>query len=169
MQNEELINQKKEQIAQLEKEIKELMKDDSDSVLEKVRQKYVGRCYSPAAECVRKILDISLVFDEHHFQATYLNINIPYRYIKIFENSNGRIPNISEMVPDLMPHIETETEEVYVTERFDGTQTIDNGHFILDKEFEEMYNLAIGIFRPMIYVNHDACLMYFNKENLEII
>ena len=168
MKNEELINKKKGQIAQLERDIKELMKEDSDSVLEKVRQQYVDCCYSPAAECVRKILDISLVFDEHHFQATYLNINIPYRYIKIYEK-DGRIPNISEMVPDLMPHIETETEEICISERFDGSKTIDNGNFITDREFEDMYNLALGIFRPMVHVNHDACLMYFNKENLEII
>jgi hypothetical protein len=168
MQNEELINQKKEQIARLEAEIKELMKDDSNSELEKVRQKYVGCCYSPAAECVRKILDISLVFDERHFQATYLNINIPYRYIKIYEK-DGRIPSISEMDPVLMPHIETETEEVCIRERLDGTQTIDNGNFITDREFEDMYNLALAIFRPMVYVNRDACLMYFNKENLEIV
>ena len=168
MKNEELINKKKGQIAKLERDIKELMKEDSDSVLEKVRQQYVGCCYSPAAECVRKILDISLVFDEHHFQATYLNINIPYRYIKIYEK-DGRIPNISEMELDLMPHIETETEEICISERFDGSKSIDNDNFITDREFEDMYNLALGIFRPMVHVNHDACLMYFNKEKLEII
>ena len=168
MKNEELINKKKGQIAKLERDIKELMKEDSDSVLEKVRQQYVGCCYSPAAECVRKILDISLVFDEHHFQATYLNINIHYRYIKIYEK-DGRIPNISEMELDLMPHIETETEEICISERFDGSKSIDNDNFITDREFEDMYNLALGIFRPMVHVNHDACLMYFNKEKLEII
>ena len=168
MKNEELINQKKEQIAQLEKEIKELMKDDSDSVLEKVRQQYVGCCYSPAATCVRKILDISLVFDEHHFQATYLNIYIPYRYIENYEK-DGRIPNISEIDLDLIPHIEIQTEEVCISERFDGSKNIDNGNFITDRKFEDMCNLALSIFRPMIYVNRDACLMHFNKENLEII
>lgn len=166
MKNEELINKKKEQIAQLEKEIKELMKDDSNSELEKVRQKYVGVCYSPAATYVRKILDISLAFDEHHFQATYLNIYIPYRYIENYEK-DGRIPNISEIDLDLIPHIEIETEEVCISERFDGSKTIDNSDFITDRKFEDMYNLALGIFRLMVHVNHDACLMYFNKENFE--
>ena len=168
MKNEELINQKKEQIAQLAKEIKELLKDDSNSELEKVRQKYVGLCYSPAATCVRKILDISLVFDEHHFQATYLDIYIPYRYIENYEK-DGRIPNISEIDLDLIPHIEIETEEVCISERFDGSKNIDNGNFITDRKFEDMCNLALSIFRPMVYVNRDACLMHFNKENLEII
>ena len=168
MKNEELINQKKEQIAQLEKDIKELMKEDSVSELEKVRQQYVGCCYSPADECVRKILDISLVFDEHHFQATYFNIYIPYRYIENYEK-DGRIPNISEIDLDLIPHIEIETEEVCISERLNGSKSIDNGNFITDRKFEDMCNLALGIFRPMVYVNHDACLMYFNKENLEII
>ena len=84
-------------------------------------------------------------------------------------DKDGRIPNISEMVPDVMPHIETEMGEVCISERFDGSKTIDNGNFITDREFEDMYNLALGIFRPMVHVNHDACLMHFNKEKLEII
>ena len=126
----------------------------------------MGCCYSPAAECVCKILDISLVFDERNFLATYLSINIPYRYIKIYDK-DGRIPNISEMNPDVMPHIKTETGEVCISESFDGSKTIDNGDFITDRKFEDMYNLALGIFRPMVHVNNDACLMYFNKENLK--
>lgn len=164
---ENLIKEKEAQIEQLKNEIKELRSEESNTEIERMRKLYVGTCFAPSASTVCKLLDISLVFSDHSFQGTCLNITIPYKYVKIFRE--GRVPTLEEMDADNLPYIEEQTDEIFVDKEYETEYVrLNNGRIGDDATFENFYNWAMILFDKIRKLDQDDCLKYFNKENLDI-
>lgn len=162
------IKDKQEQIAQLQKEIKEMEREEDEALLEHYRKTYVGRCFSGSMCGAIKIIDINLASKENWFQAHYVDVTVPAKYFeteKIYQP--GSEPKYRLIKQDAEIDIE---QEPWIEVKCDtlGTQGDDGlnyGHEITQENFDMRVAFALKYISDVSKMTSEECLEHFNKEN----